>query len=621
MRLKLNWIKIKNFKGIKDFELNCGGDSIFIAGKNGTGKTTIADAWYWLWTDSDSQGASKFNALELSQAGDVIDQQDAEVEAEIWIGSVTKKLKKCYRQRWTKKRGQTKAEMTGHTTDYFWDHVPVPRKKYLAKIEELLDSQLFRALSDVHEFCGRMKPEQRRQILVDVAGSITDDAICEQFEELKDLSVLLVGKTPKELETMLKVERKKCNAQLESIPNRIDELEKSKPDVKGIDEQELEKFVKELDKKISSKKNEILAIRSGLAVSELKAELAEVNQEMAQLTDGRLELHQNQIKEAEHAATFVRPALDEVIKRQAELKGRKAELLEKWHSIKAKQFSGSLTCFACKQPLPDDQIEAQEAEFDKDKKIQLANLDEKGIKFNEQIKFYSEKEKALKSQIEGIEKTIEAHNAAIACIRDEISAKLDPLAKRQAEIETKIEKIGNDIELEIIPIEEHVGKLELERARLVKRQSDFTQIERIGQRIGQRQAELEKAAAGFEEIERRLAMLETFSREKSKFIEQNINSHFQITKWKLFELQVNHGIREICEATCEGVPYSSDLNTGSRINVGLDVIISLQHHFDMHLPVFVDNAESVTEWLEFDGMQMVKLIALPNIEKLEVINA
>ena len=68
-----------------------------------------------------------------------------------------------------------------------------------------------------------------------------------------------------------------------------------------------------------------------------------------------------------------------------------------------------------------------------------------------------------------------------------------------------------------------------------------------------------------------------------------------------------------------GVPYSTDLNTGARINVGLDVINTLSKHYGVMLPIFVDNAESVTAW-EFDmDNQMIKLMAAANVEKLEVI--
>ena len=46
-------LKIENFKGIKSFEIKDVSGDLKIMGDNRTGKTSIADAVAWLFTDKD----------------------------------------------------------------------------------------------------------------------------------------------------------------------------------------------------------------------------------------------------------------------------------------------------------------------------------------------------------------------------------------------------------------------------------------------------------------------------------------------------------------------------------------------------------------------------------------
>ncbi len=41
-------------------------------------------------------------------------------------------------------------------------------------------------------------------------------------------------------------------------------------------------------------------------------------------------------------------------------------------------------------------------------------------------------------------------------------------------------------------------------------------------------------------------------------------------------------------------PYSSALSTGERVKASLDCIKTLQEHFKVELPIFIDDAESIT---------------------------
>jgi hypothetical protein len=87
-------------------------------------------------------------------------------------------------------------------------------------------------------------------------------------------------------------------------------------------------------------------------------------------------------------------------------------------------------------------------------------------------------------------------------------------------------------------------------------------------------------------------------------------------RWKLFDVQINGGIADCCEATVDGVPFA-DLNHGARINAGIDVINALSRHYGRTVPVFVDNAEAVTA-LEPSESQVIRLVVSAGHEKLTV---
>ena len=66
-------------------------------------------------------------------------------------------------------------------------------------------------------------------------------------------------------------------------------------------------------------------------------------------------------------------------------------------------------------------------------------------------------------------------------------------------------------------------------------------------------------------------------------------------------------MKEVCEATCGGVPFQSR-NNGHRSIAGLLIIKALQKLYGAYLPIFIDNAESVNDFnLPDMDCQLIKL--------------
>jgi len=113
-----------------------------------------------------------------------------------------------------------------------------------------------------------------------------------------------------------------------------------------------------------------------------------------------------------------------------------------------------------------------------------------------------------------------------------------------------------------------------------------------------------------------ITQAEEYSRLKAGVLEDSINSHFKLIKFKLFNEQINGGIEETCIATVNGVPYTS-INNAARINAGLDIINTLQEIYQVKAPIFIDNAESVVEVLGMNS-QLIKLYVSENDKTLRV---
>ena len=114
-----------------------------------------------------------------------------------------------------------------------------------------------------------------------------------------------------------------------------------------------------------------------------------------------------------------------------------------------------------------------------------------------------------------------------------------------------------------------------------------------------------------------LYLIEDFVRYKTQFVEDTVNRVFRVARVRLFRPQANGGLEERCDVTLDGVPYGS-LNNGARINVGIDVINALSNYHGIRVPLFVDNAESVTN-LEPCASQTIRLMVSETDKELRIV--
>ena len=263
MEIKIFSLKLKNFKGIKELKIDFNCQNTNIYGANATGKTTIFDAFKWLFFDKDSSDRKDFNIKTLDNNNNPIHFLEHEVEAILVIDGVDMTFKKVLQEKWVKKRGESDREFSGHETNYWIDEVPVKKKDYEEKINSLIPESLFKLITDPSYFNNQLKWTERRELLINISGAnISDDEILDSKEEFKTIKDNLEGRSIDDYKKVVQAKIKDLNKEKETIPVRIDELTNTLITEHNIDYKEIEEQKEEYNKQLNNIELEMTDIQT-----------------------------------------------------------------------------------------------------------------------------------------------------------------------------------------------------------------------------------------------------------------------------------------------------------------------------------------------------------------------
>ena len=155
-------------------------------------------------------------------------------------------------------------------------------------------------------------------------------------------------------------------------------------------------------------------------------------------------------------------------------------------------------------------------------------------------------------------------------------------------------------------------------ARAAETVNKRSMLDYAHKRIETLRQDAKNAAECLEAVEKMLYLIDEYTRYKTRFVEDSVNSLFRLAKFRLYREQANGGVEDRCDVVYDGVPYLG-LNNGMKINVGIDIINALSRHHGVCVPLFVDNAESVTQ-LEYAGTQVIRLVVSAEDKKLRCVN-
>lgn len=606
MEIKLSKLIIKTFKGIEFFELNIAGENATIIGRNATGKTSVADAFYWLLTGSNLEQKSKFGIIKDGH-------EQAEVEAEIFIGSKLIKTKKIYHP-------VLKNDMvTGFTTDHFIDDVYLQKKEY---DQEMASLQEIRLVSDINYFMS-VPVAKRRELLFSLVKSVKDSDIIATYPDLEPVKEILNGHDFTRVKKTLESQKKKLEESNKEIPIEIRTHRSMMPAGDLANEGQIRSQIDALDTQLAEiKHGGKLVKRIALLEAESIGLESDIKKQYEKTTgdlfDRKLEL-KKQIINNNEILTESKSELDIKNRSLADFEMQMENLYKQWQQENAMSYEPSKFCYACKQPLPDDQITRQIDEFNQERAESLKQIDLSG--------------KELRNNIDNLEKIINVKLKLIASVESKNTVLEDDLKAVEVEIAQIENKIAMEIDTKKRAISEQINdlktedqstdlyKLESERSKLENELIKIVQAQKTKAAIKKLETKQREINGEIEDVARCLYLLHEFNRKKAEFIEGKISSKFAIVDWKLFELHLNGNLRDICEPYFDNIPYL-DLNTGAKANIGLDICSTFSRHLKTKCTLFVDNSESITDWIPIDS-QVIRLRATKNGDKLnyEVNNA
>lgn len=638
MNISIITLSITAFKGIRHLKMQLDGKSADISGRNGTGKTSVYDAYLWLLFGKDSEGKTKFDVKPLDENGNVRTGADTEVEAVLDVDGRRVTLRRVLHEKWKATKDSADPVYSGDETQCYIDDVPVKLEKdYQPYIAGLIgDEDRFKLLSIHGAFMG-LPWEKRRRYLVDAAGGSAEAEILARpgFGQIPEI---LQGQSPENAKKRLADQRKRVKDELDTIPARLDELQKmydpptaeALQDAKDrIDACKME--MQEVNKKIDGTADvfaEAAALgakirRVNSDIDLRKAELDRPIREAAQAFRERMDNAKARRASLGREADRLEGEIADIDADISRYQKRRETLLAEWHRIDDEPYvpkAVETVCSLCGQPLPSDQIaharEGAERTFYAYKQDRLCRIEQDG-------KTTAERIVSLQSERKGIQESLEKKRLFIASVEEDIKVleAEDALPKPQHYAYEQDEKYTQLMEeLQQLREEAERPKDTRERDALLTLRDQLTDaiadlqlifVQRdnaykIRDRINALEDRRQELGAQVIDLNGQITLLAEFTTACCTVMESRINSMFHKIQWKLYDHLKDGSIKDCCDATLNGVDYATNLNNGARINAGIEIIRVLSRSVGVTVPCFVDNAEAVND-LAYAAGQMIRL--------------
>lgn len=633
MKIRIQKMKLQNFKGIREFEIDFNSLDTEIYGKNATGKTSIFDAFTWLFFDKDSNGSAKFDVKTKTPDGEFLHNLEHSVEVTLMIDGTETTFKKVLKEKYTKQRGATTAVFAGHTTDYFVDDVPRKKKEFDEIVNNTFDADIFPIITDPFFFNEKMKWQDRRKMLIDICGDIDDSAVIASNNVLLPLNDYLSNKSVNDLRMQLKSQMKPINDELKMIPVKINEAQLAIPEEIADEKETNDKYVS-LKKEIEDlefKKNLVMTNslneEKEVQIAKLRGRRVLINDEIPDIKKEHNDVMKMEYDQMciEREIEDLKYSISNYEKRCEDNEAQRAELRKEYMSVNSTQYDETQNvCPTCGQDLPFEQIEGFKEKFNLKKAQRLESINAQGIALKKEFSRCKEKIGECKVKLQSREMELGSIKVNIESLKKQIDKKTGELNEKKI---PKIQKIDAEIEQlqKEIASNDNSKEVEAIRNQINEKRADVAELEQeIAKRnlanvqkarIKTLEEQEKKLAAEYTEKEKILYLIDEFIKAKVEMLTENINSHFEMVKFKLFDEQINGGVVECCECTYKGVTYSN-LNNASKINCGLDIINTICNFKNTLAPIFIDNAESVNHVIHTESQQI--RLYVTNDETLKV---
>lgn len=625
MNIEIKSMDISNFKGIRSLHLDFHSGVNTLYGDNATGKTTVYDALNWILFNKDSHGNSTFSIKPMDvPAGSVT----PEVSVILMVNGEELKLRKTLREKWEKHRGSAESRFAGNTTDYFVDDVPRKEGEYKRIIAGYIEEAQFKLLTSVYTFARDMHWKDRRALLSEICGLPDDASLLAGAPQFAELADAVGRRTVDDYKAALMAQRKGANASLNTLPVRIDECERMVQELAGLPFEQARRTAEALQNDRARVQTDLAKLDGDSLIVQAENERDALNNQLRELENENHAHRDSQYVPVEdetanlmHADEQAQETLDQAKRIQSDLQqritdgnARLDDYRARWRAIDKEQFTGG-TCLTCGQTLPAAELEAAKQQFETSKQDRKNGLLEDSKLLKTDIASMQTRLQEVEASLPGLQAAADQAARALAdytppaepVIEDlpDYDRRKDALHRSLDDCNRRIERLRTDKQAERDRLENEYRAI---TSRILENDATLAKEQTLAdtrRRVTELQDEQRRAAAEVEEMDRMIELCEEFARARVQSVEQSVNSRFKLARFRLFTEQINGGLADCCDVVVDGVPYA-DLNSAMQINVGLDIIETLSQHYDRRVPLFIDNAESVTKLQEISA-QVVRL--------------
>lgn len=631
-KIILKSLALVNFKGVRDFCIAFNDGITTVCGDNGTGKTTLYDAYLWLLFGKDStgrsDGANGFNVKTTGEDGKPIYRLEHSVTAVLEVDGKEIKLQRSLVEKWQKVNGTTDEVMKDETQYFINDVRTGTKKEYQAEISEIIPEDVFRMITNPYYFTS-LSAETQKDMLLEMVGNIDDEEVAATDPDFLALLDQINGTSLAKWAREIAAKKKACNDALATIPASIETAQKLMPE--SEEWAVLEKLLKEVQDRVKEIDAQI-ADKSALNDEAYKRKMALMKQQ----ADKRIKLQDREntirmetnaahnkalsdIQQMENELSINQKNLDSyrndkmnVDGKIDELNGKLVEMREQFKAVAKEQFpepSGDvLVCPTCGEPYKGENLENAIAKlrgnFEQSKSKRQKDIQTKGKQYKAEYDKAVEQQTKLTGLIAKLEDdaleikgniTIKKNNIPVAGNADEAIAN----DKECIGLRNDIAEIANQLQVEVPQAD--VSELQSEKAdrnaaiaEINKRLGKRAMIERVNKEI----ADLEEKRIANNQAKADLEKWEDvylrFQKAKDEVLMQRINGLFNVVSFSFVKEQKNGGEKVTCYCMVNGVPYA-DVNACGKVNAGLDIINAICATKGISAPIFIDNRESFNQ--------------------------
>lgn len=619
---------LKNFKKVRDLTISFTDKETFICGDNGTCKTTIVDAFYWLLfgKDSTNRADSNFNIKTLGKDGKPILRLIHSVTGVLSVNGREIELQRNYVEKWGS--GVNADVLQNHATEFYLNGVKLKTKKeYDAEVAAIIPEDVFRMITNPF-FFPSMKATDQKAMLMDMAGNVSDDEVAALKPEFLELLSNITGRSLEQYGKEIAAKKSAIKDELKGIPLRIDSVRDAMPEAEdwvALDAEIAYKKEKlaDIDNQIADKSKQVEAVFNEKAkiqqnINAKKLKRSERENEIKQSINSSRNEAQTKITNISYQVTTkiseIERKKNEGRKILADIKQLDEEmtvLRGQYQKVSDEQLQypeGAFVCPTCKRPLDVEDIQTKQEElqsqFNLNKSNKLKEIQNKG-KQKASIKAELEKKHSV---ILADIANLENEKVILEQQVKELKGNLPEQQNAESIISSdsawislcnEIKDLENQINIEAKPID----TTDLKEAKAIL--SDA--IDELNKRLGKRSTieKSEKVIADLEnkrdqnnqalsELERIEFIALDFQKAKDNKLMEKINGLFSLVSFSFISEKLNGNENITCMCTVDGVPFP-DLNSAMKINAGLDIINAICRSKGISAPIFIDNRESVNE--------------------------